>query len=254
MKGDGLKSLAGKIVAMGGGELRDHETLLLDKRIVELSGKTKPRALFIPTASGDATGYFDTFRSVYGDLLGCEVDVLYLLQNQLSLEAVEASIVSADLIYVGGGNTLRMMTRWRKLGVDKLLRAAYERGTVLSGLSAGAICWFGGGHSDSKSFYDPNSWDYVRVRGLGLIDAIYCPHVDGEDRLPKFQKFIQKYSAVGIGCDDCCAVEVIGDTYRIMACRAGAKAYKVFRKRGEVITQLLTPFDDHRPLADLLTK
>lgn len=247
--------MTGKIVAMGGGELRDHETLVVDKRVIELTGKTRPHALFIPTASGDAPGYIDTFRSVYGTILGCEVEVL-CLTHKLPPDEIQAMIERADLIYVGGGNTLKMMTLWRRLGVDRLLRAAYERGMVLSGLSAGAICWFGYGHSDSQVFYDASSWEYVRVRGLSLVSAntIYCPHVDSEQRLPKFEAFMRKFPQVGIGCDDCCAVEVIDDTYRIIASRVGAQAYKVYRQRGTVLTQVIEPFANHRPLAELLTK
>lgn len=250
------KMIMGKIIAMGGGELRLHETLTLDKRVVELTGKAKPRALFIPTASSDAPGYVDNFRSVYGDTLGCEVETLCLLTNRPTPETTRALIEQADLIYVGGGNTLKMMTLWRRLGVDALLRDAYARGTVLSGLSAGAICWFGYGHSDSKAFYDPNSWAYVRVRGLGLVaeNTIYCPHVDGENRLEKLQGFMHKFPQMGIGCDDCCALEVIDDHYRVIASRVGAKAYRVFKQRGEVVTQIIEPFDNPRPLAELLTK
>jgi dipeptidase E len=247
-----MSTIHGKIVAIGGGELREHETLSIDRHIVELTGKNRPHALFIPTASGDAPGYVETFRSVYGGVLGCDVGVLNLLSSVP--QSMTATIDSADLIYVGGGNTLRMMRRWRKLGVDALLRQAHERGVVLSGLSAGAICWFAGGHSDSKSFYDPDSWDFIKVSGLGLIDALYCPHIDSEARLPKFQAFMRKYNQVGIGCDDGCALEVIGDHYRILASKSGAKAYKLSRQRGEVVTQILQPFDHPRPLADLLTK
>jgi putative intracellular protease/amidase len=82
--------------------------------------------------------------------------------------------LSADIIYVGGGNTLQMMRVWRRFGVDKLIKSAYESGTVLSGISAGSICWFDSGHSDSMSFYNPRKWKYTNVRGLGLIRGGGC--------------------------------------------------------------------------------
>lgn len=244
----------GTIIAIGGGELRDAETRAIDAYIVERTGKSRPHALFIPTASGDASGYTDTFHTQYGDQLGCTTDVLYLLQQRPASDAIADKIAAADLIYVGGGNTLRMMKLWRRLGVDVLLNQAHERGTVLSGLSAGAICWFAGGHSDSRRFAkeDGDDWGYIRVSGLGLVDALYCPHIDAEDRLPHFQAFMAKRGGVGIGCDDCCAIEVTDHQWQLITSRHGAKAYRVTRQRGQVMTDILQPDPHYRPLADLL--
>ena len=154
-----------KLVAIGGGEIVRGETLAIDKEIVSLTGKNRPRALFIPTASSDSREYWQVFQNVYGTELGCETDVLYLLGVSPTKRELEQKILSADLIYVGGGNTLKMMRRWRRLGVDSILRDAYGRGIVLSGLSAGCICWFNWGHSDSMAFYHPESWRYVGVSG-----------------------------------------------------------------------------------------
>ena len=192
----------GTIVALGGGELRDAETRTIDKRIMELTSKSHPNALFIPTASGDATDYAAIFNAQYGDALGCTTDTLYLLKNRPIPDVITQKIREADLIYVGGGNTLRMMKLWRKLGIDQLRVEAHERGTVLSGISAGAICWFASGFSDSRRFAGKDDWPYIRVRGLGLVNAIYCPHVDSEKRLAPFTQFMQKHNQFGIGCDD----------------------------------------------------
>lgn len=246
----------GKIVAMGGGELRDSETRGLDAQVVEMTGKRRPRALFIPTASSDATGYWDTFQTQYGQALGCETDVLYLLRQRPPAQQIAAKIAAADLIYVGGGNTLRMMKLWRRLGVDELLRQAHERGVVLSGLSAGAICWFAGGMSDSRAFStEPGeAWDYIRVRGLEFFKLLYCPHVDAENRLMPFQQFMGRHSGMGLGCDDCCALEIADGQWRIIACRGGAKAYRVYRRRGAVVTEIVEPGETYRPLAELLGK
>ena len=246
----------GRIVAIGGGEMREDETLALDKRIIELTGKRRPRALFIGTASSDDPGYYDNFSGHYGDQLGCETDVLTLLRKRPAPQDIAAKIAAADLIYVGGGNTLRMMKLWRRLGVDALLRQAHARGTVLCGISAGAICWFAAGHSDSRSFAaEPGSaWAYIRVRGLGLIDAFFCPHIDGENRLPNFQQFMGKYSQMGLACDDNCALEIVDDTCRVIVSKASAKAYRVYRRGREVVTEILPADGRDLPLADLLTK
>ena len=147
----------GKIVAIGGGVLRDGESDSIDSFILELSGKENPRALFIPTASYDSPEYTETFTEVFGEL-GCSIDVLNLLGRNPSEDELRSKILSPDIIYVGGGNTLKMMRRWRRLGVDGFIRQAWEAGAVLSGVSAGAICWFDWGHSDSMASYNENDW------------------------------------------------------------------------------------------------
>jgi dipeptidase E len=190
---------------------------------------------------------------VYGQQLGCQTDVLYLLRQRPSEQEILEKIAGADAVYVGGGNTLRMMKLWRKRGVDKLLQEAYQQGTVLAGLSAGAICWFSYGHSDSKSFSAKDgNWDYIRVRGLGLVNAIYCPHILSEKRLLDFQAFMKKYPQVGIACDDHAAIEIIDDHYRIITSWVSAKAYRVYRYRREVITEELAGDLPPHPLTDLL--
>ena len=121
----------GKIVAIGGGDLSSLETIEIDREIISLADKPRPRALFIPIASGDSVERWHGFKSVYGGRLGCETDVLYLLDVTPTKGELEKSILSSDLIFVGGGNTLKMMRRWRRLGVDRVLRSAYNRGIVV---------------------------------------------------------------------------------------------------------------------------
>src|ERR1700756_6648 len=152
------------IVAIGGGEIRPRGTAPIDREIIRLSGKKNPRLLFIPTASLDSERYWKGIQQYFGEFLKYKPDVLFLIKEQPSKEQIKKKILSADIVYVGGGNKLRMMHVWRRLGVDKLLWSAYENGTVLSGISAGSICWFDSGHSDSMSFYNPRKWKYINVR------------------------------------------------------------------------------------------
>ncbi len=151
---------------------------------MRLSGfrdKKNPKLLFIPTASSDSEIYWKHIQEYFGEFLKCKTDVLFLMTESLSPEQIRKKIVSADIIYVGGGNTLQMMRIWRSLGVDKLLKAAYENGTVLCGISAGSICWFDSGHSDSMSFYNPRKWKYINVKGLGLIQGITLSPLQQQD-------------------------------------------------------------------------
>ena len=238
--------------------MADGETLAIDRRVVELTGKTKPRALFIPTASSDSREYWDGFRHTYGETLGCETDVLYLLGVTPTRAELERKILSADLVYVGGGNTLMMMRRWRRLGVDRILEEAYARGIVLSGLSAGCICWYSWGHSDSMSFYHPDDWSYVRVRGMGLVDALACPHYDsataGMPRRDDFRAMMRRHSDVGIAIDDCCALEIVDDTYRVITSREGAGAYRLTKHRGRIAVHPIAQREEYAPLAELVRR
>ena len=245
-----------KLVAIGGGKMAEGETLAIDRQVVALTGKDSPRALFIPTASSDSQEYWQGFQRIYAGELGCETDVLFLLGVTPTTEELERKILSADLVYVGGGNTLMMMRRWRRLGVDTVLEEAYRRGIVLSGLSAGCICWFTWGHSDSMSFYRPDDWSYTKVRGMGLVDALACPHYDsataGIERRDDFQQMMRKHSGVGLAIDDHCAFEIIGDTYRVITSRVGAGAYKLTKHRGHISIDPIPQHAEYRPLAPLL--
>src|SRR5580704_2244504 len=117
------------IVAIGGGVIRTRGTAPIDREIIRLSRKKNPRLLFIPTASSDSETYWKHVQDYFGDFLKCKTDVLFLIKEQPSKESIRRKILAADVIYVGGGNTLQMLRVWRRLGVDRLLRSAYENGT-----------------------------------------------------------------------------------------------------------------------------
>lgn len=243
----------GKIVAIGGGDLRKKSTLPIDLEIIKLTGKTKPKFLFVPTASSDSPVYIDIMCKYYQEL-GCETDVLLLLKANIDLAAITAQIKAADIIYVGGGNTLKMMRRWRKLGVDKLLIQAYQAGTVMCGVSAGSICWFAGGHSDSLSFYHPDDWQYIRVTGLGLIPGTHCPHYDsdtlGVKRADSFQAMMSKRRDTGIAIDDNCAIIFIDDQYRVISIN-NSQAYVLRKSSNQLEIKALPASKNWHKLSDL---
>jgi|SRR5580658_262309 dipeptidase E len=244
------------IVAIGGGQIRTRGTASIDREIIRLSRKKNPRLLFIPTASSDSEIYWNRVQEYFGDFLKCQTDVLFLIEEQPSAERIRGKILSADIIYVGGGNTLQMMRIWRRLGVDKLLMSAYENGTVLSGISAGAICWFDSGHSDSMSFYNPRKWEYIKVRGLGLISGIHCPHYNGMTRgIPRrkhFREMIQKTGGIGIALENNCAIEFIdGRFYRVISSKTYSRAYRVFKSGGEVVAEQIRQEKQLAPVESL---
>ena len=237
----------------------ERETLAIDREIVSLTGKDRPNALFIPTASGDSPEYWRSFQEVYGQELGCETDVLYLLgvspydrgartQDSLGRPGVrgwwEYPEDDETLAKAGSGQGLEGGLQGR----DRPVRAETA--------SAGCICWFSWGHSDSMSFYHPDSWQYIRVRGMGLIDTLACPHFDGGSlgvkRREDFERTVRKHSGVCVAIDDNCAIEVVDEMYRVITSRVGAGAYKLLGSGGALTTERIVQKEEYEPIAQLL--
>jgi dipeptidase E len=169
----------------------------------------------------------------FGGKLKCHIDVLYLHKQKPVFAEIRKRILTADIVYVGGGNTLMMMNRWKKLGVDKVLREAHQKGKVLCGTSAGAICWFRQGNSDSRKYHNPKA-GLIKVTGLNFIDALACPHYDAEkDRKPELRKMMKKTKGVAIAMDNCAALEVEGNRYRALSAKPKAGVYKVYWTKGK---------------------
>ncbi|MEK4511945.1 Type 1 glutamine amidotransferase-like domain-containing protein [Paenibacillus sp. FSL K6-2524] len=241
----------GTIVVIGGGELSELETLEIDREVVNLTNKLKPKALFIPTASNDALGYCDSFASVYGDRLGCETRSLLLATNSYTHEEIVDAIMSADLIYVGGGNTAKMLEIWRETGVDTLLKEAYASGTVLSGLSAGSICWFEYGHSDSEAFEGNKGWKYIKLEAMGLLRGIHCPHYDEDNRSEDFMRMVQGSGLPGIAVENNCAMIFKDNEYKVISTKDTARAFTIIDSDQGVIVSELTQHSKFKPLSDL---
>lgn len=230
------------------------ETTLIDKEIIKLTGKVNPSLLFVSTASYDSSDYYSVVKKHFLKLGCCEVNVLNLSDKALTKTQIENLILSHDAIYVGGGNTLRMMTIWKKAGVDKTLKQAFQKGIVLSGLSAGSICWFSFGSSDSRKFTS-GSDKLIKVSGLGFIDALHCPHHDAEPgRQNDLKRMMKTTSKVAIALDNCTALEVIDNKYRIIASKPAAKAWKAYWKRGKYILEEIDINTKLVSLSSLLNK
>ena len=133
---------------------------------------------------------------------------------------------------------MKMMNVWKRTGTDKILRQAYKKGIVLSGLSAGAICWFKWGNSDSRRFNNPKA-GLVKVSGLGLIKALGCPHPDGKGRWNSLKAMMKKTPGVGITLDNCSALEIMDDKCRIVSSKLAARAHKVYWKGGKYYEKII---------------
>ena len=161
-----------RIVAMGGGGFSmEPDNPLLDTHILSLSGVARPRVCLLPTAGGDSDGLLAEFYTAFARR--AEATHLGLVNRTVS--DIEAFLLDQDVVYVGGGNTANMLAIWRVHGVDRALRAAWDAGVVLAGLSAGSICWFESGTTDS---FGPEL--AALTGGLGFLPGSHCPHYDGE--------------------------------------------------------------------------
>ncbi|MEU2586620.1 peptidase E [Streptomyces avermitilis] len=163
---------AHRLALLGGGFSTDDDGLLDDWVLSQVQAP-RPKVCFVPTASGDAPAYVEQFLAAYQSR-SCEPSVLQLFRRELDDDALRTFLLSQDVVYVGGGNTANMLAVWRAHGVDRLLREAFGRGTLLCGISAGANCWAEGSHTDSFGPLTHLS------DGLGLLPGSVCPHYDSE--------------------------------------------------------------------------
>ncbi len=247
-----------KIVAIGGGEIgrpgTKIETESIDKEVIQLTGKSHSKLLFLPTASEDSESYYQVVQNYYGKRLGCKTSVLYLIKDRPTTKEIRNKVFNSDIIYVGGGNTLQMLKLWRKVGLDKMLREAGERGIVLAGVSAGAICWFKSANSDSLKFSNSKN-PLIKLRGLDFIPLMSCPHYDGEkNRRSSLKKMILEKGGVSIALENCSAMEVVDGQYRIITSSKKAKAFKVYKSSGKVIEEELLKDGKYRLLEELSKK
>jgi peptidase E len=212
-----------RIFAMGGGGFTmEPENPALDHYLLTLLAKREPRLLFLPTASGDPAEQTHRFHAAY-DGKGATTTVLSLFRLHEQPVPLPELVLAQDLIYVGGGSMRNMLAIWREHQLDDLLREAWSRGTVLAGLSAGAMCWFAGGVTKSGGAPAP-------VKGLGLLPASLSVHRDGEpDRLPGDRAAVRDgLLPPGWAADDGVGLQFHGDELvRVVASRSGVGAARI---------------------------
>jgi dipeptidase E len=234
------------IIAIGGGSVGLGETESMDRELVGLANTSRPRMLFIPTASEDAPEYVADIQTVF-TRYGCEVDALLLHSGD-----DPAKIRQADVIYVGGGNTKMMIEVWKAKGVDKLLIEHLQAGKPAGGLSAGALCWFRVGNSDWPLYEGIPNVNTARLDCLGLVDLVLCPHTKDEGfRLGEFREMMKGERGPGVGVDDGCAIQIRGDDYRIIASMPDSVAHRMEWQDGTLHERILEPHEDFRPLTSL---
>jgi dipeptidase E len=224
------------ILAMGGGGFTmEPDNPALDEFALTLTDARRPRVLFLPTASGDTTGGINAFHARYGRL--CEATHLSLFRLHGEERTLEEIVLGQDVIYVGGGSMRNLLAIWSAHGLDRLLVEAWNRGTVLVGLSAGAMCWFQGGVTRSGG--PPEV-----IRGLGLLPGSFSVHADGEpERLPVWLNAVRTHELPGgWAADDGVALLFDGTRHvRTVTSRPGTAALRVDAIGGELVRQRIEP-------------
>jgi len=228
-----------QIIALGGGGFSmEPDNPLLDLYILKQSNKANPQICFIPTASGDSDNYISRYYNFFNEQ-DCKPSHLSLFKPPT--RDLESFILEKDIVYVGGGNTKNLLALWKEWGLDDVLRKAWNKGIILAGLSAGSICWFEEGVSDSYGDgLEP-------IKCLGFLQGSNCPHYDGEiDRRPAYHKLIEsKKIQPGIATDDGVAIHYKEqEICKIVSSRPYAKAYRISFENGVIEKELQTEFLD----------
>jgi len=209
------------VVAMGGGGWMMDDPAL-DRAVLELTDARRPRICFLPTASGDDPGsarFLEAFPSA-----GFDASILWLFDRDVA--DIDAFLGEQDVVYVGGGNTVSMLAVWRAHGVDRALRAAYDAGVVMAGMSAGANCWFEACTTDSFRLgrADP------LLDGLGFVPGSFTPHYGSEPaRRPALLELVASGALPpGFACDDYAGVHMVdGGFAEAVRSRPDARAFRV---------------------------
>jgi len=212
-----------RIAAMGGGGFSmEPRNPRLDRWLLSLTGKRRPRVLFVPTASGDWAGYIARFHRAFAKH-GCEPSHLQLFGR--TVRNLRDFVLRQHIVYVGGGSTANMLAVWRVHGLDAILREAWENGTLLCGVSAGANCWF------ESSLTDSFGRPLRPLRdGLALLPGSFCPHYDGErDRRAAYRRLVGGGELpAGWAAEDGVAALFDGARFaEAVASRPGRRAYRV---------------------------
>jgi len=215
------------IVGLGGGGDTPEQSDRLHAYVLGLVGKERPKLLFVPTASADNDAYIVWVHERFDPV----AEVTHLKTFPWPPANLRELVLSQDAIYVSGGNTANMLAIWRVHGIDVLMREAWEQGIVLWGASAGMICWFEHGVTDS---FGP---ELDAMECLGFVPGSACPHYDGEEqRRPRYRALVDNGLPDGLAADDGVGLHFEGtELAEVVTCRPGAAAYRVTRAGEERI-------------------
>jgi aminopeptidase N len=217
------------IIAIGGGGFGANPGQgIIEEYILKQTKKKKPNICFIPTATGDNEAYKVNYYATFSKLQ-CNPTHLDFFKRTPDLNKL---ISTQDAIFVGGGNTKSMLAVWKEWRLDKLLKKAYKQGTVMSGVSAGAICWFENGITDSWAT------DLKIMPCMNFIKGTCCPHYDEEpQRKPAVKKLILANKVKNIfAVDGGVALHIKNEkNFKSVVFRKDKNSYEVSSNKGNII-------------------
>jgi peptidase E len=218
-----------QILAMGGGGFSmESGNALLDEHALSLTGVECPRVCFLPTASGDADHYIVRFYRAFA-AGRCQPSHISLFRRDGGAGDLAGHLREQDLIYVGGGSVISLLGTWRAHGIDLMLREAWEAGVVMTGLSAGSLCWFAQGLTAFHGEARP-------VLGLDLLPYSNAVHYCDEPRRAAFRESIADGMPPGYAAGNGAALHFVGtELARVVTSRPEARAYAVAAQGSEVI-------------------
>jgi len=223
------------VVSGGAGFWCGADGLALDAHALSLTGKRRPKVCYLATAAGDSDEFIQGFYDSLGPMCAPSHLPLFLPPFRSPVEA----LADQDLIYVSGGNTANMLAVWRVHGIDRMLNDALRNGTILYGSSAGGLCWFESGITNSLGFDDTLRPFHD---ALGYLRGSHCPHFDREGRRPTFLQMIEQgVLDGGLGIDELAAVHFIdGHVYETFASTSDAGAHLIAKSDtgGPTLTSL----------------
>lgn len=221
------------VVLGGGGFTMEPDNPLLEEYILSLVPKERPRICFLPTASADSTPYIVRFYRAFSARANPTdltlFDPAFLPKQPKRTADIGRFVAEQDIVYVGGGSTANLLAMWRAHGLVEVLREAWTNGTLLVGISAGMICWFRDGITDSFGQLRPLG------DGLGFLDASACPHYNDPTRRAAYREAVAGGLAGGYAADDGVALRFDGnDLVEAVSSRPEAAAYRVKLIAGSV--------------------
>jgi len=224
-----------KIIATSAGFAIEPRNRRMDRYILDQASAKKTKICFIGTASGDSKNYVQRFYNFF-EKENCICTDLPLFKTKIA--NLKQFVFEQDILYVGGGNTKSMLAIWREWGLDDIIKQAYRKGVLLCGISAGSLCWF------EEGFTDSSPGRYTSLPALGLLKGSNCPfHNINPKKGKKYEAMIKSQQILpGIASDLGVGLHYENEKLiKVVSSRKGAMAYKVFLENGNLKKESISP-------------
>ncbi|MBR6739935.1 MAG: Type 1 glutamine amidotransferase-like domain-containing protein [Clostridia bacterium] len=222
----------GNIVAIGGGGFDDGEMMPVFERIMALSGKAAPRAIYLPTANFDSLDAVPMMEGIFMGLGCSSFEALTLSKTEFAEGELRQKLLDADIIFASGGNLKFLMDTWNAVGATEIMREAFELGKVLCGVSSGAMCWFDEGWDDCGE-----NGAFMFIDCVGLLHYCNCPHFE-DPYWHRFTDTVKDRPYSGIACENGAALVYCDGVYEAVHGVKGGKVWLLDKNDSCTLTDL----------------